>query len=322
MSPPWPGPNTFLCGVPKAGTTALTLYLGQHPDVFLPADWEPNRYLFRSEPPNDVGPAPPRVVQHMLLRASALDEATFRQSYEPGAGHAVRVDGSVRYLYHPAALEAIRDEQPLARHIVVLRDPVERIISHWRMNRQFHLEPLPVADALAAEDARVRAGWGWDWHYRRVSTYAPQLERLYELFPREQVHVVLYGDLVRHPERVVAACLEHLGLEDSAPIDLSIRAMVPTEAMWPWLDRLLVWPTRTRGLLDRLPADVGQRIVGGVRRRNCRAPAAPDLRGCEDLSSWFEEDAQGVARLLGMPVDELRAGMAGSRRQAGAGAWS
>jgi hypothetical protein len=53
------------------------------------------------------------------------------------------------------------------------------------------LEPEPdFLRAFHAEAARQAAGWAPFWRYRSLGLYGRQLERLYQHFPREQVHVL------------------------------------------------------------------------------------------------------------------------------------
>lgn len=316
-----PGPNTFLSGTAKAGTTSLARYLAQHPQVFLPATKEPNYYLFSGGRPSASGPVPEATVDFLLHRFSVSDEGVFRRMYAPGSSSPVRLDASVRYLYHPEALERICDERPDARHIVVLRDPVERIVSHWRMNRQQQLEPLALLAALAAEDERVEAGWGWDWHYRRVSAYSRQFEQLLQRFPRSAVHVVLYGDLVSDPDAVIRSCFEFLGVDPEAEVDRSEQGMVPVEPRFLGLDRLVNWPTTTRRLIRTLPAQAGDRVLDRVVRWNSRPPTPVSFDSLDALYQQFEQDRVVMAALLGMDADEYGQRISGraasARRSAG-----
>lgn len=296
-------PNAFLPGVAKAGTTSLARYLGGHPDIYLPAKKEPNYYLFSQQEPNDTGPAPARTVHFLLHRFSIADADEFDKLYEPASRTRIRLDASVRYLYHPVALHAVKQACPGARHIVVLRDPVERIVSHWRMNRQFQLEPLGLADALAAEDERVECGWGWDWHYRRVSTYAPQLRNLLELFGRQQVLIVPYGDFVRSPDETIRSCFRFLDVDDTVIIDRSERGKVSSEPRSAALERLLHWPSSSRRILRALPG--GDRILECLARANRRAPTPIDPAETAGLAVRFAADTAAVAKLIDLDVRDL-----------------
>ncbi len=103
---------------------------------------------------------------------------------------------------------------PGARIVAVLRDPVDRAYSNWNHLRADGLEPIPrFLDALAAEDARVAGGWAPFWHYRRLGRYAEQLRSLYEHFPRDQVLLLRYRELVDDPVGTVTRVDRFLGVQ-------------------------------------------------------------------------------------------------------------
>src|SRR5262249_9169805 len=74
-----------------------------------------------------------------------------------------------------------------------------------------------------AEDRRVAAGWAPFWHYTRLGRYGEQLEHLLTVFPREQVFVLRYRDLVNAPGQALDAICSFLGVQPG------IIAQVPPE---------------------------------------------------------------------------------------------
>ena len=106
------------------------------------------------------------------------------------------------YLADRAAHHRIRETVPDVRVMVVLRDPVDRAYSNWMHLWADGLEPeSKFLDAVRAEEARVEGGWAPFWRYRGLGRYGEQLEALYSLFPREQIHVVRYRALVDEPAK-------------------------------------------------------------------------------------------------------------------------
>jgi hypothetical protein len=97
--------------------------------------------------------------------------------------------------------------------IAVLRDPVERAHSNWTHLWSAGLDPIgDFPAACAAEDRRVAAGWAPFWHYTRLGRYGEQLDHLFGLFPREQVFLLRYRDLVGSPGPVLDAICAFLGV--------------------------------------------------------------------------------------------------------------
>jgi len=113
---------------------------------------------------------------------------------------------------------------PEAKLIALVRNPVDRAFSQYQHEVALGREPLSFEDALEAEDERLREEvermladpayfsrpW-WDYIYRARGRYAEQLERWFEVFPREQLLVVASDDLLAEPRRTHAHVLEFLG---------------------------------------------------------------------------------------------------------------
>jgi hypothetical protein len=97
--------------------------------------------------------------------------------------------------------------------IAVLRDPVERAHSNWTHLWSAGLDPIgDFPAACAAEDRRVASGWAPFWHYTRLGRYGEQLDHLFGQFPREQVFILRYRDLVGSPGPALDAICAFLGV--------------------------------------------------------------------------------------------------------------
>ena len=213
-------PDFLIIGAPKAGTTALHAALAQHPELFFSPVKEPKFFMCDGRRPEaQAGPGDAHSVQEWVWR---------RRDYEglfAGAPpNARRGESTPFYLYDKAAHLRIAELVPNVQMIVVLRDPVDRAYSNWMHAWSDGLEP--VDDFLSAcklEDERVSAGWAPFWHYRRLGLYGSQLEHLYRLFPRRQVHVLRYKDLVDTPIDTLNAICAFLGVEQN------LLGLVPPE---------------------------------------------------------------------------------------------
>ena len=108
--------------------------------------------------------------------------------------------------------------------IVILRDPVERAHSHWRLERRRGTEPLSFEAALDREASELprelkllleTSGYRdapFSTSFVARGRYAEQLERWFELFPREQVLVLLSEDLVTNPAAEMSRIARFLGV--------------------------------------------------------------------------------------------------------------
>ncbi|MFI5084253.1 MAG: sulfotransferase domain-containing protein, partial [Streptosporangiales bacterium] len=137
----------------------------------------------------------------------------------------------------------------------VLRDPVERAHSNWTHLWSAGLDPIgDFPAACAAEERRIAAGWAPFWHYTRLGRYGEQLERLFRLFPREQVLVLRYRDLVDSPGLALDAICAFLGVRPG------IVSQVPRENVTTHPERS---PShRAVALVQRGAAAAGRHLPG------------------------------------------------------------
>jgi Sulfotransferase family len=201
--------------VPKGGTTALHALLAQHPDLYLSPVKEPKFYLCDGRPPprrSQRGPGDAHSAREWIWRRPSY-EALFADA---PAGR-LRGESTPFYLYDLAAHARMAADVPNAKIIAILRDPVDRAYSNWNHLRSDGLETIPsFLDALAAEDERVARGWAPFWHYRRLGRYAEQLRSLFQHFPREQVLLLRYRELVDDPVETMIRVDRFLGVPPHA----------------------------------------------------------------------------------------------------------
>ena len=111
---PKPRVDFAIAGVQKAGTTALFDYLSDEPELSLSHVKE--THFFDDDERDWARP----------------DYAPYHALFDAPDGR-LRGEATPIYLYWPKVLERICAYNPAMKLIVVLRDPVERAWSHWRM---------------------------------------------------------------------------------------------------------------------------------------------------------------------------------------------
>ncbi len=305
-------PDFVIIGAPKAGTTALHRALLPHPELYLSPVKEPKFFLCDERPPRGQrGPGDAHSAQEWIWRRDKY-EALF-DAAPPGTRCG---ESTPFYLSDRAAHIRMALTIPSARLIVVLRDPVDRAYSNWMHAWSDGLEPIDCfADACAAEPERIAEGWAPFWHYTRLGRYGEQLEHLFSVFPREQVHVVRYRDLVDAPQSSLNAICAFLGVEQnllalvpaensrpfvrsslrSAAIARTIRAGAAAGAhvrpeVWRAASKPMVWALQRNGT-RRPELSVGE-------RRRLVAVFADDVRRLEELTGrefdgWLDDEGRG-----------------------------
>jgi hypothetical protein len=200
----------LIAGVQKGGTTALFDYLGEESGVALSTVKEV--HFFDDEGQDWARP----------------DYGAYHANF-PAFDGRPRGEATPIYLYWPNSLERICAYNPAIRLIVVLRDPVERAWSHWRMEFARGAETRPFAWCVREGRQRLYDAEPWGFHrefsYVERGYYGEQLERLFGLFPREQALILTSDELRRAPGPALAQVRGFLGLPegpDPAPREVHV----------------------------------------------------------------------------------------------------
>jgi hypothetical protein len=207
-------PDYLIIGVKRGGTTSLAEYLFQHPDVLPPYVPKGPRYF-------DVnyGRGWKWYTTHFPT------EATGRRHLEHTGVQPVTGDSSPYIIFHPLALERVRLRLPNAKLVLSLRDPVVRAWSQYNYEVKRGFEDLDIHAALDAEPERLRGeedrlredpSYVSKTHrhnaYFARGHYAAQLRHLRDLFPPEQVHVLVAEDMFAEPQVAYDALTDFIGL--------------------------------------------------------------------------------------------------------------
>ena len=197
-----PRVNFLIVGVQKGGTTALFDYLGDDRDIALSREKE--LHFFDDDGRDWRSPDYESYHAHFdAPQAGACGEATPIYSYWPGA------------------MERIAAYNPAMKLILVLRDPVARAWSHWRMEYARGAEVEPFAWCIRQGRQRLFAAEPWGHHrefsYVERGFYAEQVARILDLFPRQQLLVLTSGDLRQDPETALTTVRTFLGLGPAPP---------------------------------------------------------------------------------------------------------
>ncbi len=308
-----PLPDFVIAGAPKAGSSALHAALAQHPQLFLSAVKEPKYFLCGDAPPPlYTGPGDAHSRREWVWRRTDY-EALFASAPEK----AMRGESTPFYLMDKNSHRRMREVIPEARIIAVLRDPVDRAYSNWMHLWVDGLEPeADVIAACDAEEARIAGGWAPFWRYRGLGRYGEQLESLYESYPREQVMVVRYRELVDEPVRVLDGVCRFLevetGLVTGVPRD-NTKPFVANGPRRAVLSRVVragagagaffspqLWRRASRPVLRamHLGQPSARPELTAAQRRTILQPLLPDIERLEaitgqDFADWRSDAGKG-----------------------------
>lgn len=284
-------PNLFIVGAPKCGTTALSHYLAAHPDVFMSeqaGNKEPEYYAsdFRFG------------WTEVTTRADYLSLYADAPSNVKYIGEA-----SVSYLHSNVAVGGILSDSPSAMFIAMIRNPIEiaqrlhnQRVKHANEN-VFDFEKAWRLQGTRLNDGKFlgRFSDGRVFQYGELAKIGHQLSRLFRSVPKEQIHVVVYDDLLADPAREYERVRNFLGLKDDGRTEFPV---VNPSAHYriPLIQQILILG---RGIREYLRLPGGWGIYKAINRLNAKAGTAklrPDFR--RELEDHFREDVRILSELL------------------------
>ena len=155
-------------------------------------------------------------------RSFTQDDIDAYHRHFPAKGHLVRGEWSPAYLRDPWAPACLARAAPEAKLLVLLRDPIERLLSGLT-----HL--TAIGHRISGNDVRAAFERG---------CYFQALQRVLALYDRSALLVLQYERCCREPQRQLDRTFAHLGV-DAHPVGPRLfgRAINVTEVPKPVIER-------------------------------------------------------------------------------------
>jgi hypothetical protein len=328
----------IIVGAQKSGTTSLFQHLRRHPEISLPVGKEVPYFSHDTVYARGWTAYMRNLARHESFADPMRKWGTVTPQYMVGGVYQPAGDVAARNDDERTVPLRINERLPNARLIAILRDPVERALSHHRMLVMRGLERRSFDDAIgellhpdvleqSRRYPRERTGYiAWGEYGRILAGY-------FDVFPREQILVVFTEELERAPAQLLSRVQEFIGVTaDFEPDDLGARyqagavergfsLMSPSSWMSPssplspqGVGRALGRNSAARALWHAIPEDRQRRLGrpyeriarrAAVRNRRSgpnevRANSEPSLATLTLLREHYAQDAGQLAALLRM----------------------
>jgi hypothetical protein len=234
----------LVIGTVKGGTTTLHYLLADNPRLSLPPDKEAPLFLA-----DVTGPEVRSHVEHNTVA-------------KPGG---LRGKVTPLYMCDPDVAARIYRAGPSTKLVAILRDPVDRALSHWRMCCRFGAEDRPFADAVRAQleqPERWRQTRRQEDGYVAYGEYGRILSEYREFFPADQILVMTTNDLRRGPLDVVQKVCSFLGIEAHVPKELGHDFNVTSRGKQGRLVEKVLWRMVPFALASRVSGPRVRRHAG------------------------------------------------------------
>ena len=315
----------IVIGAQKAGTTSLFHYLRHHPEIALPTGKELPYFSHDSMYARGWERYVEGLAAHGYTATgagAARKHGTVTPQYMVGGVYQPTSDLAVSDSYDTRTVPSrIRQALPDVRLVALLRDPVQRAVSHHRMlamrgieRRSFDEAADQLLQPAALETARRRpqertgyVAWG---EYGRI------LDGYFDVFAPEQILVVFTDELEHTPAQLLARIQMFIGVTaDFEPQNLGERFrvgavergfswrspaswMTPSSPLSPQgLARALSRSATARGAWQSVSEDRRRRAVRAYERVARRVARRNRDSDPNDVSANAPPSVQTLARL-------------------------
>lgn len=281
----------FIIGAPKAGTSAATVGLSNHPLIGRQTLREMNYF------------------QHDDLYEAGWD-AAYARFFEVGPKTQTLLGKNVGVLYSEHALERLHAHNPNVKVFVFLRNPIARAYSAYHFARRQGWETCEsFEEALDAPRERL-AGTihaqtgGMDYLGRGL--YAQHLEKAFTIFPRENISVYFSEDLRTNMTAILRGMAEAICGEGVAGWTANTNRTNESQAAKnQTVARMVTRQFPGRRLLKRLiPGRARDQMRASVQKANSVAFTPPPLSDetRTRLRDYYRAPNQKLETLLGIDL--------------------
>lgn len=287
-------PDFFIAGAAKAGTTSLWEWLKHHPQIFLPKSFHHKEPSF------------------FCSQWGLHSGGKYLEMFQDAGSAQVAGEASTAYLSSPESPGLIRQHVPDAKIIVMLRHPADRAYSlyNYMLNNGFE-DVESFEAALQAEDdhrhdrARFNPPLGFyhNYLYFRSGLYSAQLARYQELFPPEQILVLLLDDFKKDVHASMRRVYRFLGVDET----FTTRYEVENQGGVPRVPRLqYLLRSKARPFFQRHSVPGCLFAVNLLLRLNAGRSKPPKMREGtrRELLERYAPDVRLTAQRIGRNLDK------------------
>jgi hypothetical protein len=272
-------PHFIIIGAGKCGTTSLHDYLNQHPEIYLCPKKE--TFFFIN--------AQARTNHQKWGSVTTLEE--YLSLFADAPQGAILGEISTNYYAYPESAALIHQAIPNTKIIAILRNPSHRAFSSYQMFVKEGHEQRSFSEIVTARTQHITRGF-----------YYQELLPFYQQFPKTQIKILLFDDLVKNPQAFLQELFGFIGVRADFTPDMSKRGREGGLPKRRWLHRLLTQDNPLRraiaqGMKLLVPLEKRQQLREKLVKQNI-APETLDRETHDRLIALYRDDIQQLQTLI------------------------
>ncbi|WP_116869773.1 sulfotransferase family protein [Vibrio splendidus] len=192
--------NLFLIGAAKSGTSSLHDQLCLHDSIIGASTKEPHFFCQNGS-------------------ETEMSYEDYRELFEIKSSFDYLLDSSTGYLQFEKSIDRIREYNENSKILVILRNPIDRVLSHFNWLYGYGDERSGFWEAIGSfglnepdfyDEQKGNVGYK---HYLSWGMYGKKVENLLNIFPRHSVKFVFFEDYKLDPKSTLKDVFDFLNVE-------------------------------------------------------------------------------------------------------------
>ncbi len=198
--------DVFIVGGQKCGTTALHNYLIKHPKIISGKIKE--LHFFDYEPYFD---------KENIIKSPMHLRALFQRKIPEDS---ILIDSTPNYSWWENSINRIYNYNKNAKLIFIMRNPVQRALSHWNMQYDLKISLKSFRDSYNQE---LKGDTSRELSYISRGFYSKQIKKMFNIFGRKNVHILESKDLKENTNNELLKISNFLNIDKK---DFSVEKIV------------------------------------------------------------------------------------------------
>lgn len=266
------GPSFLIAGAPRSGTGWLLSALREHPQIFMPLE-EIRYFSFNYEKSIDW----------------------YHEFFDGVGSNKVKGEKSPSYIYAKNAPQRIFNYNQNMKMIFVLRDPIGRAYSNYKMR-------LRGGDASGNIEKEMSTGS----RIVDIGLYYKHISRYLKYFDIEDIKILIFEDVKNNPKKLFSNVCSFLGVDDGfEPSNLNekyggSRPLPKFRDVWKMVVNASMYMSRkSKKIASVLEYVRKSRVVEYIHRINSgeEYPKISNEKR-EELKSYYKHDVNKISEML------------------------
>ena len=275
-------PDIFIIGAQKAATSSIASILNQHSEIIFIKD-ELN-YISRSDYSchqgyfHDLNEGLLKPRKYSKKKQIIQYEELIKPIYEQN-----KLIGEHSTMYLPSELtpSRLKDLNPSPKLIVCLRNPIDRLISHYHHLVALNKTIFDLKMSLkVSSEPLINNG-----HYKK------QIQNWFQYFNNSSFHFIIFESFIKDPIKIINETIEFLDLKIDNNIcnKKSNQTLYPSSHILSFFNNYLSIKYGKKGI---------NRLINKINLRGSKKSKILDINTYNYLNSYYKEINHGLEKLI------------------------